>query len=387
MMRGRVLACLAALLATTGVAAQAPTIAERRQSLAAAKRDAVKAEARAAQLARAAAGEKNAAAKAAADERALAARVTAAEADLAAAAARAALIERLLAEQRARLARAQAPVARLLAGLQSLASRPAIVAVAQPGSVDDLVHLRAVLGSALPVVRTRTERVRAALDETRRLKAGAALADRALRAGRARLETERVALARLEAGHRQRALALGRGALTESDRALALGERARDLIDVMIQEGAGQATAADLASLTGPSPRPLRPEAVAPSVHGVFRVPVRGRLVTGFGEISDTGVRSRGLAFAVPPGSSVAAPVGGVIRYARGFRDYGAIVIVDHGDGWTSLVTGLARLAVRPGDRVGQGQRLGAATGGEAMPLTVELRRRGRPIDAAALVG
>ncbi len=385
---GGVLA-IAALFAAAGVVAQTktPELATEQQRLVAAKRDAAIAASRAAKLAAAATQERNAADKARREEYALAARVTAAEANLATASARVTLVERLLSDQRAKLGRAQAPVARLLAALESLARRPTIVAVAQPGSVDDLVHVRAVLGSALPVVRQRTEAVRVELAETRRLQASATLAAKALSDGRARLESDRQALANLEARHRQRSQTLGRGALSESDRALALGERARDLVDGMTAATNGKATAAALIALTGPLPRPIAPGTTPPlPPNGVYRTPVAGKLVTGFDEISDSGVRSRGLTFATAPGARVVAPAAGTIRYARRFRDYGTIVIIDHADGWTSLVTGLAGTSAKPGDRVTMGAPLGRAPR-EDPRITVELRRRGRPVDVASLIG
>jgi septal ring factor EnvC (AmiA/AmiB activator) len=385
---GGVLA-IAALFAAAGVAAQtdAPELSTEQQRLVAAKRDAALAAARAAKLAAAATKERNAADKARREEQALAARVTAAEANLATASARVTLVGRLLSDQRAKLGRAQAPVARLLAALESLARRPTIVAVAQPGSVDDLVHVRAVLGSALPVVRQRTEAVRTELAETRRLQASATLAAKALADGRARLENDRIALATLEARHRQRSQSLGRGALSESDRALALGERARDLVDGMAATTNAKATAASLIALAGPIPRPIAPGATThapPS--GVYRTPVAGKLVTGFDEVSDTGVRSRGLIFATAPRARVVAPAAGTVRYARRFRDYGIIVIIDHADGWTSLVTGLAATTAKPDYRIAMGAPIGTAPT-EDPRITVELRRRGRPVDVASLIG
>jgi septal ring factor EnvC (AmiA/AmiB activator) len=389
--RGAAILALAAALAAAVVAdraASAPTNEpDQQQRLLDAKRDAAAAQSRADALDRAAKGERDAAERARTEEAALAARVTAAQADLAAAAARVALTNQRLADQRARLAEGQRPVARLLAALTSLARRPTVVALAQPGSVDDLVHVRAVLGSALPVIRTRTAGVRAELDTTRKLRESATLAATALRNGRARLEQERTALAMLEAKHRTRATALGRNALSESDRALALGEQARDLLDRMGEEGEARATAAGLAALPGPEPRPLRPNAVLPAPPaGVYRLPVEGRLVTGLDELSDAGVRSRGLTFAVSPGAPVVAPAAGTVRYAGRFRGYGIIVIVDHGGGWTTLVTGLAAAPVSVGQGVAMGTALGTAAHGDDPRVTVELRRRGQPFDIASLV-
>ena len=385
----RVAFCCIAFL-TLAVPAESQPVVDQRQRLVAAKRDAVIATRRAEALARDAAAERNAADNARAEEAALAARVRAAEANLAAARARQAIVTRLLADQQTTLATKQAPVARLLAALTALARRPAVVAIAQPGSIDDLVHVRAVLGGALPLVQQRTDGVRRQIARTRGLERDAAVAAAALRRGRAQLETDRVALATLEAAHRRRASALGRHAISEEDRALALGERARDLVESLGDDAVAQATAADLAALPGPLPRPLAPGTRVPGpvpAAGASRLPVRGRLVTGTGEISDAGVRSRGLTFAVAAGAPVVAPAGGVVRYAKAYRGYGTIVILDHGDGWTSLVTGLAAAGVRPGERIAAGASLGRAAGGEEPRITVELRRRGRPVDIAALLG
>jgi septal ring factor EnvC (AmiA/AmiB activator) len=360
-----------------------------RRTLASARADAAAAARRASALAAAAARETGAAARAAAQERALAGRVNAAQADLAATRARAALVTTLVAQQRERLARAQEPVARLLAALQSMARRPAIVAIAQPGSVDDMVHLRAVLGSTLPAVQARTAGLRQEIAATRKLAAVAAGTADALRRGRATLEAERTRLALLEARHRAQASALGRGAASEQDRALALGERARDLVDRLEEDGAAKATAAALAPLPDPIPRPLAPGVVLAMAgeHGAYRLPVAGQLVTGLSEVSGNGIRSRGLTLSVRPGASVVAPAGGVVRFARPFRHYGTIIIIDHGSAWSTLVTGLSAAAVNAGERVAAGAVLGAAAVGEDPRVTVELRRRGRPVDITALLG
>ena len=261
------------------------------------------------------------------------------------------------------------------------------MAVAQPGSVDDLIHVRAVLGTALPVVQARTADVRAELATTRALQASAALAAQALSDGRATLEHDRTALAVLEADHRQRATALGRTAIGESDRALALGERARDLVDRLEESDSAITTAADLARLSGPVPRPGTPAVRAQPFAQIYRLPVGGRLVTGLAEVSANGVRSRGLTFAVPSAAVVTAPAAGTVRYARRFRDYGLIVIIDHGDGWTSLLTGLGTASVSAGMPVAADAPIGTATTGEEAHVTVELRRRGRPVDIGALIG
>jgi septal ring factor EnvC (AmiA/AmiB activator) len=369
--------------------------ADQTRRLALAKSESTAAAARSAALEAAATREQDEAAKARAQEAAVAARVQQAEADIAAGQARIAITGKLLADQRARLAEKQGPIARLIAALQSLARRPSLISIVQPGSVDDLVHVRAVLASTMPVVRARTAALRADLDRTRALQADATLAASALAESRTRLETQRLALTRLEAQHRLKSRALGRDALFESDRAIALGERARDIVDLMSQLGDQASVRESLASLPGPLPRPPRPGEVASPLDSVswssaappYKLPVIGRIVTGFGELSDAGVRSRGLTIVAARAAQVIAPAAGRVAYAGPFRGYGTIVILDHGGGWTSLIDGLAATSCKVGERVAQGSPIGRAGEGDDARVTVELRRRDRPVDMTPLVG
>ena len=101
-------------------------------------------------------------------EAAVAARIQASEADIAAAEARIAILERLQRAQEQRLAAHQQPIVKLIAALQTMARRPAAAALVQPGTVADLVHVRAVLSTMAPRVATATAGVR---DEVTRAQA------------------------------------------------------------------------------------------------------------------------------------------------------------------------------------------------------------------------
>ncbi|MFZ5747066.1 MAG: murein hydrolase activator EnvC family protein [Pseudomonadota bacterium] len=391
--RGWALAAILIAMLATGplVRAQAPGIEEQKARLARANQASRVAQARARSLEREAAAERDQAAQAKAREAAAAARIQAAAADIAAAQARIAIVDRALGVRRTRLAERQGPILRLIAALQSLARRPPVLALVQPGSTADMVHVRAVLGTALPVIERRTADVRAELERVRGLRVQAEQAVVALREGQQRLEDERLGLVRLEAQHRARSRELSRSALQESDRAIALGERARDIVDSMQTMGAAEEVRASLETLAGPLPRPDGTAAAdgndGPRRAAPYRLPAVGAVVTGFGELSDTGVRARGVTLATAPGAPIVAPARGSVTYAGNFRDYGFIVILDHGGGWTSLVTGFGASRARAGDRVEQGAPLGNAGTGDDPHVTVELRRKGRPMDLTALLG
>ena len=153
----------------------------------------------------------------------------------------------------------QGPIARLLAALQSLARRPAMLAVAQPGSVDDLVHVRAVLGSVTAGDRARTAAIRAELGADPRSCAPAPRSrSRAWRQPRPR--SRRSARARPARGEHRHAVARARarraGRIGSRDRAGRSGARHRRPDG---RAGRGGATGDDLAALPGPAAAPAAP--------------------------------------------------------------------------------------------------------------------------------
>jgi septal ring factor EnvC (AmiA/AmiB activator) len=381
-------ASLLAILATGSLAeAQAPSLSEQQGRLRDATAQSNAAQARSAAFERQAAAERDQALQARAQEAAAAERIKAAEADIAAARARISIVDRQLADQRTRVAERQGPILRLIAALQSMARRPAVLGLVQPGSTADMVHVRAVLGSVMPIVEARTRDVRAELGRVRQLRARALAAVQGYRDARGRIENERVALVKLEADHRARSRELASSALVESDRAIALGEHAREIVDQMETAGEAAQIQAGLEALAGPLPRP---GSAGPTTHrggAPYILPIAGAVVTGMGELSPTGVRARGITLACAANADAVAPAPGRILFAGPFRDYGGVVIIDHGNGWTSSITGLGGIAVRVGAQVTQGMRIGRAPGSEAPRITIELRRRGEPMDLARLLG
>jgi septal ring factor EnvC (AmiA/AmiB activator) len=330
----------------------------------------------------------NQADRARAESEALAARIEAAEADLTAAERRIALIAALQAEQRARLAERQGPVIRLTAALQTMTRRPAALALVQPGSVRDAVHVRSLLAATMPEIRRRTASLRAEVSRSAELRRQSEAARSGLLASRAALGERRAALSAFETAQRARSQELAGLALSQSDRALVFGEEARGLAGRIGTRQAEAAIAASLARLPGPLPRPegAAPAAPAPADAIPYSLAVEGRLVTGVGEISDGGVHSRGLTIETAAGAPVIAPAGGRIIHAAPFRGYGYVVIIDHGRGWTSVITDIATLEVAQGAVVRRGAAIGR-TGGGSPRVTIELRRDGRPVPFAQLIG
>jgi septal ring factor EnvC (AmiA/AmiB activator) len=366
---------------------------EAEAALARATRDRQLAEGRAARLAAEAAAATEAAERAAREAAALAARIQQAEAEIEAARAQWTIAKGRRARLTARLAARQAPTARLAAALQTAARRPMALSALQPGSLADVVHLRAVLASTVPQIRARTAALRTELDRGRALEAEAGRALAALRAGEAALRQRRSELAALEQQQRLASRTAQGAALREGERALALAEETRDLDGLVGKLGEVAALRRELAALPGPVLRPADlSAALLPDPVGVpaplaaapppsdFQLPVQGRTLVGFGAKRASGLASTGLMLAPAKAAQVVAPGRGRVAFANAYRGFARIVIIEHEGGWTSLVTGLERVEVAVGDSVIAGSPLGRASGG-AQPVTIELRRDGKPVN------
>lgn len=403
---GRKWALLAACVVAFGLLPASPAPAgppavyadadETRNALTRALKDERAAQARATALEAEAARSTQAADHTARLAAALAARIQHLEAAIAAGEARLALVARQRAALRIRLARKQEPVMRLTAALQTLARRPLALSVLQPGSLRDVVHLRAVLASAIPQVERRTASLRGEIARGRALERQARRAVEALRKNESQWAARRLELASLETRQRLASRQASGTAAREADRALALAEEAQDLDALVGLLDEAAALGRRLEALPGPILRPPRPErslvvaaaedTAAPSDDRAgappadYRLPATGRIVSGYGSILPSGLRSEGIGLAPRALAQVVTPAGGRVAFAGSYRGYGRIVIVDHGGGWTSLVTGLARIDARVGDRLVSGAPLGIAGAGRPV-VTLELRRGTTPVN------
>ena len=121
---------------------------------------------------------------------------------------------------------------------------------------------------------------------------------------------------------------------------------------------------------------------------GVFELPVRGVISSGFGiDRTYNGQERRrhlGTDFDVPVGTPVAAVARGKVVFAQSLPVRGSAVVLDHGVGVHSTYYHLSRIDVKPGDIVNRGQpiALSGATGMVTGPhLHFEVRIAGVAVD------
>jgi len=119
---------------------------------------------------------------------------------------------------------------------------------------------------------------------------------------------------------------------------------------------------------------------------GALPWPAPGKVVQTFGKHFlpryATYTVCNGLRIAVAPGVAVTALFPGRVAYARHFKGYGNMVVVDHGGEVFSLVAGLSSIHARVDQTVSMGTQLGVAgLEKEDGNLYLEIRVGGKPQD------
>jgi len=129
--------------------------------------------------------------------------------------------------------------------------------------------------------------------------------------------------------------------------------------------------------------------ALARSLSG-FIWPARGVFTSGYGIRRHPIFRIRrmhtGQDIAAPYGTPVQAASDGRVIYTGWFGGYGKIVVIDHGDGVSTLYAHLSKILTRSGARLRRGEVVGriGSTGYSTGPhVHFEVRVNGRPIDPA----
>lgn len=140
--------------------------------------------------------------------------------------------------------------------------------------------------------------------------------------------------------------------------------------------------------------KPLRGKAKAalpqaPRRVGRFQVPVKGRIISGFGP-KEGGLHNDGINIAAPTGTPIKAAENGVVVYAGNeLRGYGNLLLLRHSDGWVTAYAHTLKFRVKPGDRVKQGEviaEVGQSGNVERPQLHFELRKGTRAINPNSLI-
>jgi septal ring factor EnvC (AmiA/AmiB activator) len=328
-----------------------------------------------------------------------------------------------------------------ITALARLAFRPTEALIGQPTSPADTVRSAILLREEVPRLRAAADKLRADLDAVATVRTAIAAQKKKIAAASAKLDADHKHLAALYARKAEaRDQAKVQSQVTGA-RLAALAGQAQDVRDLLAKidsekaaddlrrqqerarEQAEQAKAEaaraerrqrEQLALNAPSPAPQpkpgpapKPEAAPgppkaqnappeqPAVvvrppelrsfshaQGRMPFPARGHVVIHFGQPGEGGQPAKGITVETRPGAQVVAPYDGDVVFAGPFRGYGLLLIIEHGEGYHTLLAGMARIDSTVGQRLVAGEPVGVMDVSEDKPLLyVELRHSGQPIN------
>ena len=280
--------------------------------------------------------------------------------------------------------------------LQRISRLPPETIIAYPAGINDLIRTAILLRSAVPKIETQAARLRediVALTATRKL-----IATRKSQldnTGR-EFKNKRIILDKLirrKANQHQRAISRR---LAAALKIKSLSSKAKNLRDLFVnleqdrknqssekvRQGQFRPKVNKKTNTTAPVARPLSLKPFALS-RGSLRYPAVGRISGRYGEIIQPGITRKGITIKTRASAQVVAPHNGKVVFAGNFRGYGQLLIIDHGDGYHTLLAGMSRIDGIMGQYVLSGEPIGVmgTRKREGPSLYVELRRNSQPIN------
>ena len=109
--------------------------------------------------------------------------------------------------------------------------------------------------------------------------------------------------------------------------------------------------------------------------------PARGAVVTAYGEQMSKGVTSKGITIKTRSQAQVISPYDGTVIFAGPFRGYGNLIIIEHGQGYLSLLAGLENVDCELGQMLLAGEPVGQMPTANDAKLYIELRKDNHPVN------
>ncbi len=311
--------------------------------------------------------------------------------------ARLADLEREEADKVAWLARSRDYASRVLMALQRLARHPVAAIIAHPLSPADTVRGGILLRAAVGEIERRVGTLQRQLGQLAALRADVSARGRELSAAKDALETERndlnAALASKTDLQRQvsaksrktaeRVQRLSSEAGTLRELVARLESEARVEAEARVKSEARDKTAKPAGATVVLIPPPESDARLITKARGRLPYPVVGRVVARYGQPTGSGLTSKGVSIETRAGAQVIAPYDGRVVFAGPFRGYGQVLIIDHGEGYHTLLAGLSQIDTVVGQLVFGGEPVGVMRrSDDGKPrLYLELRRNNRPVD------
>ena len=296
------------------------------------------------------------------------------------------------AEKTERLEANHGSFARVLMALARLARHPPEALIAQPLSPSDTVRSALLLRASVPRIEARAQRLKGDIEDLLAARREIARRKTELASAALRLDRERTRLDTLlgrKGELRERTRAEIQTASLRVQKLAGEARSLRGLLDRLEKERRQRAEKKAREEAARKAKEKEAPKAAASpalpvtAAKGSLVFPVVGRVYGRYGQSSAPGMARKGITIRTRSGAQVVAPYGGNVVYADHFRGYGRLLIIEHGEGYHTLLAGLGRIDGVIGQTVVAGEPVGVmGRPDDGKPtLYVELRRHGQPIN------
>ncbi len=305
----------------------------------------------------------------------------------------------------------EAALSDLLAALESLEiNRPPALAI-EPDDAVKAARTAMLLAALIPELQKEAQKLNDDLERLASIRVDIERQKQAEEKATLALDTERASLETLLAELADKRKSKANEAEAERKQIASLAAEARDLRSLLDQlSRRGIASVPRIKPEINPeTPSTSRPENVArakvslpplreahanatirrfANAKGALKQPVSGFLQESFGQKVDSGAQSRGIRYATRAKAQVIAPFDGTIVFAGPFLGYGQLLIIEAGDGYHILLSGMDRIDGVVGQRLLAGEPVGVMGSGgvdgsenDALSLYVEFRKDGKPFN------
>lgn len=120
---------------------------------------------------------------------------------------------------------------------------------------------------------------------------------------------------------------------------------------------------------------------------GKLTRPARGAIVTSYGQELSKGVTAKGIVFKTRASAQIISPYDGSVIFSGPFKGYGNLIIIDHGQGYVSLLAGMSSVDAEIGQMVLAGEPVGVMPDVDSPKLYMEIRKDQRPVNPAPWLG
>ena len=267
-------------------------------------------------------------------------------------------------------------LANLIMALERIRRLPPETLIARPDAPLETAQAATVLGSILPEINRRAEKLKTDLDNLSSIEQGLTEQRAEMEKSAEKLKSDKQKMDKLIAD-RAKSLEKTKSKVAAKDIEIAaLTKEATDFRD-LIKRLEKKNRERESSKRTG---NQSRSDEDSGHALGTGTRPVSGVIKTRYGETDDIGATSKGIVFSSREGAVVVAPLGGIVRYAGTFRNYGNIVLIEHKNKFHSLVAGLGKVDTFEGQRVEAGEPLGTLPN-DSGRLYYELRYQGDPVN------